>query len=332
MWHRSLCIRHWAIVYALACMSTASGGALREERFRAAEEAFWASYGARPTERWLELTQPTTRARAVELGEGPPLLFLHGGPGAGTIFAPIISLLEDFRCIAIDRPGCALSPPIPPPGSSAPAKMAEVLSACLDSLGIERVRIVTSSFGGTCALWLALRHPERVARICHLGCPAFLAGSHLPFMIRVLATPLLGYVAARLPMNRRAVFTFLRSMGEGRLIETGRVPEAFIAFWMALVNDTDTMQNDREMVRSVASLRGLPADLVLPDEALEAMDVPTYFYWGADEPFGTAEYATRLASGMRDGAIDVIPEAGHLPWLGEREDCAVRIRSFMKDA
>jgi pimeloyl-ACP methyl ester carboxylesterase len=304
---------------------------LREERFRRAESAFWASYDARPTERWLELARPATRARAVEFGEGPPLLFLHGGPGAGTIFAPIVSLLNDFRCIAIDRPGCALSPPIPPPGLRVPETMAEVLRSCLDSLGIERARIVTSSFGGTCALWLALRHPERVARICHLGCPGFLAGSNLPFMIRVLATPLLGYVAARLPMNRRGVLAFLRSMGEGRLIDAGLVPESFVDFWMSLVNDTDTMQNDREMIRSAASFRGLPSELVLPDEAITAMDIPTYFYWGADEPFGTAEYATSLASGMRDGAIDIVPEVGHIPWLGEREDCAARIRSFMKN-
>ncbi len=78
---------------------------MNEPRYRAAEQAFWESYSASPTERWLDLRRPTTRVRVQEIGDGPPLVFLHGGPGAGAIFAPLVSLLPGFRCITIDRPG-----------------------------------------------------------------------------------------------------------------------------------------------------------------------------------------------------------------------------------
>jgi pimeloyl-ACP methyl ester carboxylesterase len=38
-----------------------------------------------------------------------------------------------------------------------------------------------------------------------------------------------------------------------------------------------------------------------------------------------------LAKGMQHATIDVIPNAGHLPWLGEREDAAERVRAFMNE-
>jgi pimeloyl-ACP methyl ester carboxylesterase len=304
---------------------------MNEPRYRAAEQAFWESYAASPTERWLDLRRPTTRVRVQEVGDGPPLVFLHGGPGAGAIFAPIVSLLPDFRCITIDRPGCALSPPISHPSGRIDDLMADVVKSCLDALDIDRARLVTSSFGGTCALWFTQRYPDRVGRICHLGCPGLLAQSKLPFMVRIMATPGLGFLAARLPMNRTGVRAFMRSMGEGRLVESGRLSDAFIDWWIALGRDTDTMRNERDGIRNGLTWRGPPKDLVFTDESIQSMEHPTYFYWGADEPFAPASYAVNLANGMQHGSIDVIPNVGHIPWFGERQDAAERVRSFMRE-
>ena len=209
--------------------------------------------------------------------------------------------------------------------------MAEVLNSCLDALDIDRARLVTSSFGGSCALWFAQRYPDRVARICHLGCPAFLAESKLPFMVRLLATPGLGFVAARLPMNRSGVMAFMKSMGEGHLVESERVPEAFIDWWIALGRDTDTMRNEREAIRSGASWRGAARDLLFADESIQSLEHPMYFYWGADEPFAHSSYAVNLAKGMRRATIDIIPEAGHIPWFDDPADAAERVRSFMHE-
>jgi pimeloyl-ACP methyl ester carboxylesterase len=302
---------------------------MNERRYRAAEQAFWESYSSSPTDRWLDLRRPPTRVRVQEVGDGPPLVFLHGGPGAGALFAPLVSLLPDFRCITIDRPGCALSPPISYAGERVDELMADVVSSCLDALDIDRARLVTSSFGGSCVLWLAQRYPDRVARICHLGCPAFLAQSKLPFMVKLMATPGLGFVAARLPMNRSGVKTFMRSMGERHLVESERLPKAFIDWWIALGRDTDTMRNEREAIRNAVTWRGPPKDLLFTDESIQSLEHPMYFYWGADEPFAKSSYAVNLVRGMKNATIDVVPNAGHIPWFGEREDAAERVRSFM---
>jgi len=209
--------------------------------------------------------------------------------------------------------------------------MAEIVNSCLDALDIDRARLVTSSFGSTCALWFTQRYPDRVSRICHLGCPAFLARSKLPFMVRLMATPGLGFVAARLPMNRTGVKAFMRSMGERQLVEAGRVPETFIDWWIALGRDTETMRNERESIRNAATWRGLPRDLLFTDESIQSLEHPMYFYWGADEPFALSSYAANLANGMQHAAIDVVPNAGHIPWFHDRENAAERVRSFMHE-
>ena len=148
---------------------------------------------------------------------------------------------------------------------------------------------------------------------------------------RAWMSPGLGFLAARLPMNRTGVRVFMRSMGEGRLVESGRLSDAFIDWWIALGRDTDTMRNERDGIRNGLTWRGPPKDLVFTDESIQSMEPPTYFYWGADEPFAPSSYAVNLANGMQHGSIDVIPNVGHIPWFGERQDAAERVRSFMRE-
>ena len=63
-------------------------------RYRRAEDALWASVGARPTERWLELERTGAMVRVLELGDGPPVVFVHGASNAGTSWAPLAARLD----------------------------------------------------------------------------------------------------------------------------------------------------------------------------------------------------------------------------------------------
>lgn len=49
-----------------------------------------------------------------EIGEGPPVVFIHGAAVAGSSWVLLADALRDeFRCILVDRPGCGLSDSIP---------------------------------------------------------------------------------------------------------------------------------------------------------------------------------------------------------------------------
>lgn len=65
--------------------------------------------GADPAEQRLHLERIDPTVRVQELGDGPPVVFLHGANTAGTSWASLASRLEGFRRIVLDRPGAGLS-------------------------------------------------------------------------------------------------------------------------------------------------------------------------------------------------------------------------------
>jgi len=108
----------------------------------------------------------------VEVGEGRPLLMLHGGgPGAtGMSNFPrnIPTLADRFRVIAPDMPGYGRSSKgldrKDPFGD-----LARAMLGLLDALGVEKAHLLGNSLGGSCALRLALEAPERADRLVLLG-------------------------------------------------------------------------------------------------------------------------------------------------------------------
>lgn len=95
----------------------------------------------------------------VDEGSGPTLLFLHGNPTWSFLWRDVISALRrDFRCIALDYPGFGLS-------TAAtgyrylPEEHAEVVTAFVDALGLERVTMVGQDWGGPIGLAAAQRRP-----------------------------------------------------------------------------------------------------------------------------------------------------------------------------
>ena len=90
-----------------------------------------------------------------------PILLIHGQPGSARDWERVREELGDrARSVAFDRPGWDRRTPATDLSGNARAALAE-----LDRERIERATIVGHSFGGAVAAWLAVEHPERVARI-----------------------------------------------------------------------------------------------------------------------------------------------------------------------
>lgn len=95
----------------------------------------------------------------VDEGTGPTLLLLHGNPTWSFLFRDAISALShDFRCVALDYPGFGLS--TPGPGYRyLPEEHADVVTAFVDSLGLEGVTLVGQDWGGPIGMAAAQRRP-----------------------------------------------------------------------------------------------------------------------------------------------------------------------------
>lgn len=121
------------------------------EAFRRAEQRLWDSLGVRPTER-LATLRGDGRIRVQELGEGPPVLFIHGATVAGSSWCQLAARLPDFRCILLDRPGCGLSDPVSGGSlSSIDAVLSyadDLVADVLDALELDRAHLAATSYGG----------------------------------------------------------------------------------------------------------------------------------------------------------------------------------------
>lgn len=104
------------------------------------------------------------------LGEGEPLLLIHGGLGDRAMWAAQLpALAGHFRVIAPDLRGFGDSP-----SPTGPVSYHDDLRALLESLGVPRVHVVGLSLGGRVALDLTLSYPGLVRSLTLIG--AGLAG------------------------------------------------------------------------------------------------------------------------------------------------------------
>jgi pimeloyl-ACP methyl ester carboxylesterase len=97
-------------------------------------------------------------------GGGEPIVLIPGlGSTAHTFddFAP--RLTDRWRVVAVTRRGFGESGR-PEDGYDTASLAADVL-AVMDRLGVQRATLVGHSMGGAEAVWLAVHHPERVARV-----------------------------------------------------------------------------------------------------------------------------------------------------------------------
>lgn len=122
-------------------------------------------------DKWLE-TAPGELTHYHDLGQGAPILFLHGS-GTGVTAASnwwlnLPELAKHARCIAIDSIGYGQS--VVAEGTEYGIReWVEHAVRVLDALGVEKTWIVGNSLGGWLAFQMVIDHPERVAGIISMG-------------------------------------------------------------------------------------------------------------------------------------------------------------------
>src|SRR6476469_5915573 len=105
----------------------------------------------------------------VDVGEGDPIVFLHGNPTPSYLWRNIIPHVLPFgRCLAPDYVGMGNSGPSPD-GAYRFVDHQRYLDAWFDALGITRdVILVVHDWGSALGFAWAQRHPERVKALVYM--------------------------------------------------------------------------------------------------------------------------------------------------------------------
>jgi pimeloyl-ACP methyl ester carboxylesterase len=266
------------------------------------------------------------RVHVIEAGEGPPVLLLHGSSTSSLSHLPLLERLQGVRAVNVDRPGFGLSEPVQVAREQFRDAAITFVDEVMDELKLEASALAGGSMGGTWALWYALARPERVRRLVLLGSAPLLPGTRVPLPLRVMATPLLGDLLARVKPNAKMVVRLMSSMGEKDTIV--RYPELIEAL-VAAGSDPIASATNLAEIRAIISPFGFrPAVRVQPDE-LRRLTMPTLLIWGDHDPVGAVKVAQATATLVPKAQLEVLP-AGHVPWLANPERVAELLSTFVR--
>ena len=111
------------------------------------------------------------RLAVTDIGEGPPLLFVHVGSWSFVWRDVLMRLQNDFRCVTVDAPGCGLSDRT----QTAPtlAEAADAVAAVVDGLQLRDVTLVAHDLGGPAGFLAAARRADRIAALVAVNCFAW---------------------------------------------------------------------------------------------------------------------------------------------------------------
>lgn len=150
-----------------------------------------------------ELRTPDGTIRYLDVGEGTPVLLVHGIFGGSDAalrqLRPLVP--AGFRIIAPSRFGYLGSTL---PAVATPARQADAFADLLDRLGIVEAAVLAVSAGAASALQLAIRHPGRVSALALLSANGTGRQHDRPPMPRAIARAL--WASDRLMWLRRRHF------------------------------------------------------------------------------------------------------------------------------
>ncbi len=123
---------------------------------------------------------PTLSLGDVELrydehGDGPPVVFIHGGVLNGAMtWSEQQPLSTRWRLVIVDRPGFGTSSPVERVDFESDAeRVVGILDRATELWGVDRVHLVGHSYGGVISLLAAAARPSALTSLTVIEPPAF---------------------------------------------------------------------------------------------------------------------------------------------------------------
>ena len=241
----------------------------------------------------------------VEIGDGPPVVLLHGGiECGGAMWAPVLAqLAKTYRVVVPDVPGL---------GESAPASRLDVnvfakwLQGVVLQTGLEQPTLVAHSLVGSLAARYAAAGTDLIGRLVVYAAPA-IGPYRMPVHLRYVAVR---FAIRPTPRNAERFDRFaLLDLDATRQRDAGWF-DAFVDYTRSRARIPHVKKTMRELIATQTK--------PIVDRDLERITVPTTLLWGHHDrmvPLSVGE-----AAAARHGwPLRVIDGAAHAPHIEQPE-------------
>ncbi len=252
---------------------------------------------------WLEIDG--VRSSLIDIGDGPPLVLLHGGVECGgALWAPVVNrLAAGHRVLVPDLPGL---------GESAAVDRLDVdrfrgwFAALLRATAVTNPTVVAHSLTGSLVTRAAARWSRMARQLVIYAAPA-IGEYHMPWRLR--------YVAVRFAVRPTAgnAERFQRFALLDREATRRRDAGWFDAFTAYNRSRAQVPHVKRTMTRLVKA-----ETTPVPAADLARIDVPVSLVWGRQDrmvPLGLAE----AASARHGWPLYIVESAAHVPHIEQPE-------------
>jgi pimeloyl-ACP methyl ester carboxylesterase len=283
----------------------------------------WLDVDWREHQRWVDVAdQPVN---TIDLGDGPPLVFIHGLSGSWPNWLEQLPVFADqHRVIAMDLPGFGHSPM--PHERITISGYARLLDGLLDELGIDAATIVGNSMGGFVSAELAIAFPQRVERLV-LVSPAGISSYRntrgtraLPALHRGerIVAAYTAWMASKSDMVAKRAF--LRNATLGLVTRhPGRLPAALAA----------------EQLRGAGKpgfVQALEANLDYDfRDRLPEIACPTLIVWGDEDRVITVRDAAVYAELIPGSRKVIYEDTGHMAQIERPDAFNSLLREFLEE-
>jgi len=259
---------------------------------------------------------------AVERGEGPPVLLIHGfGTNTFTWRRIAPDLARDHKVIAVDLKGFGRSDK-PFDERYSAADQAELLTQLILERDLRNLTIIGHSYGGGIALLLALeadtRLKGRLSKLVLLDTIAY--PQNIPVFFKMLDTPVVSQIGVRMAPPTLQIQLALRIA----YFDNSKIGEDEIE---AYAGPMKTAAGKHAIIYSARQI--MPDDVDEISARYATIELPTLILWCDHDRVVPVGIGLKLSREMPNARFGLVNECGHMPQEEQPEQTMLQIRDFL---
>lgn len=243
-------------------------------------------------------------------GAGTPVILIHGFAASTFTWRYLVpELAKTHQVTMIDMKGFGQSPK-PDDGAYSLYDQSRLIVEYIRQHQLKDVTLIGHSYGGgvalVTALYLTRNMPGVLSRLVLIDNVAY--PQETPFFINILATPLLGKIAAAtVPVEYQ-----VKDVLQKAYYHDERITQESIT---AYAKPLQTPGGINALVTTAQQI--FPADLDRLAREYPRIQVPTHIIWGEFDDIVPLAVGEKLHKAISSSTLDVIPACGHIP----HEEC-----------